>query len=124
MNTTPVRYIGRRPVYREGAYGSGIVFIQGETQRVPADLAARLLRHGDVYVAGADAGATEAVPNKASVRADDEYLQDLRDTVAVMDKPALETYARTHFKIELDRRKGVGALRQQVTQLIDHYGVA
>ena len=124
MNTTPVRYIGHRPVYREGAYGSGIVFRQGETQRLPAGLATRLLRHADVYVAGADEGATDAVEDRTQARSDDAHLQELRDTIVLMDKAVLETYARTHFKIDLDKRKGVGALRQQVLHLIDLYGVA
>ena len=51
-------------------------------------------------------------------------LQDMRDAIAVMGKDALASYAGAHFKIDLDKRKGVEALRAQVTQLVDQFGVA
>lgn len=122
MNTKPICYVGRRPVYRDGAYGSGIVFQQGETKLVPADLAAKLLRHPDVYVPGVEAGAVPVELKEPVKQTQDESTQDLRDTIAFMDKDALETFAKTNFKIDLDKRKSVNALRQHVTQLVDQYG--
>jgi hypothetical protein len=122
MKTQPICYVGRRPSYREGAYGSGIVFQQGETKLVPTDLAAKLLRHPDVYVLGVEAGAEPVEVAQAPKQTQDESTQDLRDTIAFMDKDALETFAKTNFKIDLDKRKSVNALRQHVTQLVDQYG--
>lgn len=62
---------------------------------------------------------------------DSEHVQMLGDTieavadringelnVEVMDKEQLEMFAREHFKVELDRRKRIGALRKQVKRLI------
>ena len=43
-------------------------------------------------------------------------------TIQTMGKEALESYARTHFGQELDRRRSVESLRQQVTLLIDQFG--
>lgn len=118
-----VKYVGRRETYIERAYGSGIVFVQGETKPVPVDLAAKLLRHADVYVPGEPGPFTEAVEvAQAPKQTQDESTQDLRDTIAFMDKDALETFAKTNFKIDLDKRKSVNTLRQHVTQLVDQYG--
>ena len=127
MNTIAVRYVGRRPVYREGAYGSGIVFTQCETKLVPSDLANKLLRHTDVYVPGSASKDTTiaSVPDsvkKTDEQNEEEIMQSLRDSIQTMDKDALETYARTQFKIDIDKRRGLDKLRQQVTQLIDQYG--
>lgn len=119
-----VKYIGPRPSYKEGAYGSGLVFEQGQTLAVPASLASKLLKHADVYVVGDQ---TEALP--ADVQAPGQVVeneasktQPERDAVANMGKAALETYARTHFRVDLDKRKSLPDLRAQVTGLIDQYG--
>ena len=124
--TTPVKYIGRRPVCRDGAYGSGLIFTQGETKLVPDDLATKLLRHADVYVPGDAKGATKPQDEQAKpkTQTEEEMLQDLRDTVSQMDKDALESYARTNFNVELDNRKSVASLRQSVNQMLDQYGPA
>lgn len=122
---TPIKYIGHRKQYREGAYGSGLIFTQGETLNVEDDaLAAKLLKHKDVYVRGDAEEATETVAKAKTVAQDDEEdkAQDARDAIARMNKDALETYAKTHFSVDLDKRKSVDALRQHVTQLFDQYG--
>ena len=122
--TLPVKYIGRRATYRDGACGTGLVFAQGETKMVPAEAARKMLRHSAVYVAGEVKGATQALHVVKVDTTEEDLLQDLRDTVAYMDKESLETYARTNFKIDLDKRKSILNLRQQVTQLLDQYGAA
>lgn len=121
---TPIKYIGHRKQYREGAYGSGLIFTQGETLNVEDDaLAAKLLKHKDVYVRG-DSDEATTVQKAKPVEQDDEEdkAQDARDAIARMNKGALETYAKTHFGVDLDKRKSVDALRQHVTQLFDQYG--
>ena len=40
-----------------------------------------------------------------------------------MDKDALEQFAKTHFQIDLDKRKGLSNLRLQVVGLIDQFGM-
>lgn len=119
---TPIKYIGHRAFYREGAYGSGVEFAQGETKLVPPELAVKLLRHPDVYVSGEVEGADEAVVVEKKYD-DEEDTQAARDTIALMDKAALETFAKTHFSVDLDKRKSVDSLRQQVTNLVDQFGV-
>lgn len=115
-----IRYIGKRPDYLDGTYGTRIVFVQGESRMVPADVAKKMLRHPDVYELGEDGAPVATLP---PVKDKEEDVQDMRDALAHMDKDALTTYAHTHFQLKLDKRKDVGALRTQVTQLIDQYGV-
>ncbi len=121
-----IKYVGRRPRYREGAYGSGIGFAQGETVLVPDDLGAKLLRHPDVYVRGAEneAAAVRIAATEDRARDEADSLQELHDSIALMDKAALETFAKTHFSVTLNRRQRVESLRQQVAGLVDRFGVA
>lgn len=124
---TPVKYIGHRDTYRDGAYGTGIVWARGETKPVPSAKAAMMLRHKDVYALGqAEVSAPlPAVKDKTGQSAEqvEEELQAQRDAVALMDKNSLKAYAQTNFRIDLDGRRSVADLRAQVTQLIDQYGV-
>lgn len=121
----PVKYIGKREVYREGAYGSGLVFVQDQTINIEdEELARKMLRHADVYVRG-DAKKAEITAAKVddSKKDDDENeQQDVRDSIANMSKGALQEYAKTHFSATVDMRKTVGELRAHVTSLYDQFG--
>ena len=120
MTTTSVKYIGKRATYIEGAYGTGIHFTQGESKLVPTDKARLMLRHKDQYMPG-NVDAEVAVVSEVKEN-DEENAQDMRDAIAIMDKGALSTYAKTHFSVKLDQRKDVGMLRSQVTGLVDQFG--
>lgn len=122
-NLIPVQYVGRRERYTDGTYGTRIEWVQGQVQMVPADKARLLLRHPDVYVQAEAAEDTpvaslESKPEKQ----DDDQTQELRDAVALMDKDALEQYAKVNFQVDLNKRLGVEKLRTQVIGLIDQYG--
>lgn len=119
---TPIKYIGHRNEYREGCYGSGLVFIKGQTINIEDDeLARKLLKHKDIYVLGDSKGAIVAY-QEIKV-ADDESQQDMRDSIANMPKDALKMFAKNTFSAELDMRKSVGDLRAHVTGLFDQFGV-
>jgi hypothetical protein len=122
MTDVAVRYEGPRATYREGAYGSGLVWAQGETKLVPEALATKLLRHAPVYVPGDKKAAPKRAETIAAQQPPHEDTQEVRDALNAMDKDALEAYARTQFRVELDKRKSVQSLRGQVTQLVDQYG--
>lgn len=119
----PIKYIGKRPTYRDGAYSTGIEWVQGQTQRVPADRARLMLRHPDVYVPGDDAVTDVAVVAPLQAQEDADTTQEARDAIATMNKDALETYAKTHFQIDIDKRLGVEKLRARVAGLVDQYGL-
>lgn len=116
---TPIKYIGHRATYRDGAFGTGIEFSQGGTEMVPDDKARLMLRHPSVYVLG-DGVATH---DASSPVEDVDSLQDSRDAVMAMDKDALKNYAKTHYRINLDGRMSVGDMRTKVVGLIDQYGI-
>ena len=121
MDQVSVKYIGKRAQYTDGTYGTRILFIQGESRLVPIDKARLMLKHPDVYVPGEADAVAAVIPEEQAKKPDDE-TQDMRDAIAIMDKVALEAYAKTNFRVNIDRRKNVGALRAEVTGLVDRFG--
>lgn len=138
---TLITYFGKRETYRDGLFETG-EWKQGETKPVHDDVALKMLRHSDQYKratlddsaspkrhesAGAKSSApdeTETVGKKPDSQPDDEEeTQSMRDSVTVMNKDALRTFAKTHFSANIDHRIGVEKMRTQVLGLIDQYGV-
>lgn len=120
MEHVSVKYIGRRPFYVEGAYGTRITFMQGQSRLVPADKARLMLKHPDVYVPGTADAPIAVVPE---VKAEGEDLQDLRDSIAaISDKTALSDFTQAKYGIKLDKRKPIEELRLQAIGLVDQYG--
>lgn len=121
---TPIKYIGHRENYREGCYGSGLVFDRDQTINVDDDLARKLLKHKDVYVLGdADESNSTSTPKQKPADDEDDSQQNMRDSIAVMTKAALTEFAKTHFNADLNQRQSVGDMRIQVTGLVDQFGV-
>lgn len=123
MEKVAVKYIGKRENYTEGTYGSRIEFKQGQSVLVPVELANKLLRHPDVYVPGNEKKAEVVEIVQKDTNEPDE-VQNVRDQIASMDKVGLESFAKVNFNIDLDKRKGVENLRQQVIGLVDQFGAA
>jgi hypothetical protein len=116
----PVKYIGPRENYIDGAFGSGIAFIKGETRMVPADLARQMYVHKTVYVPG------EVVSDMATAKVgatEEDDAQDLRDSISNMDKASIAQFVKTHFQQEVDKRQSLTALRSHATGLVDQFGV-
>ncbi len=129
---TPIKYIGHRETYREGCYGSGLVFAKGQTLNVDDDtLAKKLLKHKDVYTLGEAAepgvivdAAKDPDKSKAPDKdKDEDPAQDMRDSIMTMNKEALETFAKTHFSVDIDKRQNLSDLRTKVVGLFDQFGV-
>lgn len=124
----PVKYIGKRPTYKDGTYATGIIFEQGETKMVPQDVALKMYGHKDVYAPGVAAGAAPAeakAPAKDKDADTEQSLQDARDLVnAMQDKKALIDYAKTNFAgHQIHHSTGIDKVRQTVLGLIDQYGI-
>ena len=118
-DTVSVKYIGARAEYTDGTYGTRIHWFRGESKMVPADKAAMLLRHKDVYTEGEADAPTPKLPAEKDP---DDDVQDLRDSIATMSKESVLTYAQTHFNMKLDKRQSVENLRTAATQLVDQFG--
>lgn len=126
MQMIPIKYIGHRETYRDGCYGSGLVFAKGQTINIEDEaLARKLLRHADVYVLGdeGDAGANPLLAIKADDDSDADPAQDMRDSIMAMDKSALGAFAKTHFSVDIDKRQNLSDLRTKVVGLFDQFGV-
>lgn len=116
----PVKYIGPREIYADGAFGSGILFVKGETRMVPADLARQMYAHTSVYVPGAPVSDL-AVPKEPP--SEEESVQDMRDSIATMNKAAIKQFVKVHFNHDVDQRQSLVSLRSQATSLVDQFGV-
>ena len=117
-----VKYIGKRETYIDGAYNSGTQFERGVSRPIPAALAAKLLRHPDVYVPGDAIPLPSVAPDAPKQDNTEDDNQDIRDAIATMGKDALITYAKTHFNQNLGKNNSVETLRSKVTGLFDQFG--
>lgn len=121
----PVRYVGHRPEYTDGAYETGICWQRGETKMVPEDKANLMLRHPDVYELGEAEGAAVPEVNKATEE-DDTEEDYARDSIRQMNRKAtLIDFAKTNFNVELDTgsRVKVADLQAECIRLVDQFGM-
>lgn len=142
--TTAIAYIGKKP-FTDRLYGSGLDFEPSQVREVPNELARSFLKHADLFAkVEAPQGEPITPPNddepptkpqddteellalqaeKDKAKAQDENnLQDLFVQVSVMDKNALEQFARDHYQVDLNKRKAVETLREEVIGLINQFG--
>lgn len=121
---TPIKYVGKRPTYIDGMYGTHTAFVQGETVMVDSAIAAKMLRHPDQYELGKAKGAAPAVeqPAEKPVK-EDEATQDMRDQINIMDKDSLKQMAWERYQQKFAGNPSVETLRAKVTQLVDQFGV-
>ena len=123
-----IRYVGVRDLHEDHLYGTRLAWLPGQVHNVDAAIAVRMLMHKDVYER-ADVEANKPVSGKSNQveqeqeRVQEQQLDDTRSASAIMDKDALEQFAKTHFQIDLDKRKGLSNLRSQVIGLIDQFGM-
>lgn len=137
--TTAIRYIGKKP-FTDRLYGSGLDFEPSQVREVPSELARSFLKHADLFEKveapqgepitppnkppqddTAELLALQAEKDKAKTQ-DENNLQDLFVQVSVMDKNALEQFARDHYQVDLNKRKAVETLREEVIGLINQFG--
>ena len=144
-----VTYIGRREFYKDRIYGTGLEFEQGQTRRMPAEVARKFLKHADQFEVAAEAppepnqaDKTEADKTEADKQDDDtaaileaarlakevetkklDEMQALYDQVAIMDKAALSHFAKTNYRQDINARHTLVDLRAEVTGFIDRFGV-
>ncbi len=120
----PVEYIGPRPSYTDGLYGTRIFWEAiGAVQLVPESIAAKMVSvNKDVYRLGDYAGQSAPVLAAKPDTQEQDNRQELDTVIQTMDKVALEGYARQNFGRELDRRNSLDSLRSQVKMLVDQFG--
>lgn len=99
--TTPIQYVGAKPVFRDTLFGTGLEWEPGQTHGVPAEVARHMLRFPTFVEGSADAADQVAdIPPKDPLEAEerDEPLVHLE----TLTKADLLQYAHRHFGVELD----------------------
>lgn len=131
MKFVRIQYNGRKP-YRDRT-SLRLTWEPGEKNLVsPADAKA-LLRFVEFTEAEAspesDATTDEAMEantrqQQVEAKQKDEHVEKeaVLTLVESWDKNQLEAYARQHYAVELDKRRAVGALRQEVSILVEQFG--
>lgn len=129
MQTESIAYIGQREQHRDSTYGTGD-WVNGQVKRVAVSIAAKMLRHPDVYVVGPVAekhdGAVDVVmeaPEKSEDELAGEAVQQALDAVQAMEADALHEFVQRNFNMKLDRRKSTANLRIDAQQLIHQFGL-
>ena len=135
-----VQSIGRKPVYADHLYGTGLNFEHGQVRNLPANVAQKFLRHGDMFAEAelSEVATTAEAPSDQQDDTDQQLeearrrealeqekqnrLHDLRQQIGNMNKDALAEYAMNNYRQSLDKRASVGTLRQQVIGMVDQYG--
>lgn len=119
-----VEYCGRRVPHTDGLYGTRIEWdAVGAVRLVPEDVARKMVAiNHDVYREGTYSGEAEPAPQPPAPQID-HNRQELDILIQTMDKDALEGYAQLHFRQNLDKRRTVETLRQEVTRLVDQFGM-
>lgn len=127
--TVFIEYVGKTDEYLDALYGTGL-WVKNQIKEVLGEVARKMLEHPDQYV---EVDVQE--PNIASVPAEpvgeikakqedeDSLEQRARDSVARMDRDSLREFIATNYRVSVDRRMGVSALREQAVRLIDQFGL-
>jgi NAD(P)-dependent dehydrogenase (short-subunit alcohol dehydrogenase family) len=134
-----VRYIGKKPEWKDRLYESGLVFTTGQARTVPEGIARRFLRHGDLFVPMVDTdGMTDVIPAEPAVDDTAELLEearakaaeknrkemDLADLHRAVDQMDFDTLAEfsARYGRKTDRRRSLERNREAAHQLIDRFG--
>jgi hypothetical protein len=142
--TIGVTYTGGERPFVDRIYRSRLSFEPGQTRELPADLAAKFLRHQDVFQPAGQKDDT-ATPKKdaqkpagqkddtdekleAAKKAEEERRAkenarfELHQQIDKMDKQALRDYAKEKFGHGFVGNVGEAKMREQVKGLIDQFG--
>jgi hypothetical protein len=128
-----VSYIGRRESWLDNQYGTGLSFVVGQSRTVPGDVAAKLLRHQDLFELSGmtDLGADDTADLLNTANSSKTQEQEatnrrfnLLADVMNMNKQSLTDFAFMHYQQKLNNRDAVADLRSQVAGLIDQYGIS
>jgi hypothetical protein len=135
----PVKYTGRETPFIDRLYGSSLPFNPGQTRVVTdLELAAKLLRHEDVFTRGEDSATApeptkpagddtaalleDAGKNKKALQETENLRMDLVESLNAMDKDALQAFALEKFSQKVPKNLSVDNMRAKVVELLDQFG--
>ena len=138
-----VTYTGNDDPYKDRIYRSGLTFAPGQTRMLPAPLAARFLRHADVFKRAGDDEAEAAVQAQPTESADQDTTkvleqqkqeQDVQrqqedarfallDSIDSMKREAVIEWAEQHYGQKIPGNVSVAKARDMARAFIDQYGM-
>lgn len=133
-----IQYIGIKPMFVDGLYGSGLTFTPTQRRVVPVSVAEKLLKHpefrkvvknnvrvGELQVVDADVNqeAAKALIKKEKTDEEQNKLFDELEVVNRMNTKGVLKYARENYDMKLDETLGLPKLREEVASLIHRFGV-
>lgn len=126
MNFVPIKYIGRKD-YRDRT-SLRQSWQPGDTKLVPEQDAKKLLQFAEFEHSKAKAKPAELEQAKTAQKVADQAkhdakrdLENVQVSIDQMDKDALEAYAK-NYSVDLDKRRSLASLRQEVNNLIELHG--
>jgi hypothetical protein len=142
--TQAVTYTGNDTPFIDRIYRSRLTFDPGQTRVVPIALAARFLRHSDIFEeAGSDGDTAGAATGQAlAQQPDDTAIQleaakkseeELRlqeearfsvlQQIEKMDKQALRDWTKQTYKQDLPGNLGLDNMRERVRGFVGQFGL-
>ena len=138
-----VTYTGNDDPYKDRIYRSGLTFTPGQTRVMPAPLAARFLRHSDVFKQAGDDAAKAVEQTKQPESTDQDTAQVLEqqkqeqdeqrqlddarfallDSIESMDRTAVIAWADQHYRQKIPGNVSVAKAREMARGYIDQYGM-
>lgn len=129
VNMVLVRYVGKRDYWEDNLYNTGLSFSTDQERDLPASVAAKLLKHGDLFLAvGGSVSSEGDIEIEAQQEASKEEDNDVQhyevlDQIERMDKQALIQFAAGRYQVKIDARKGEESVRSEVVELVNKFGV-
>lgn len=129
VNMVLVRYVGKRDYWEDNLYNTGLSFSTDQERDLPASVAAKLLKHGDLFLAvGGSVSSEGDIEIEAQQEASKEEDSDVQhyevlDQIERMDKQALIQFAAERYQVKIDARKGAESVRSEVVELVNKFGV-
>lgn len=151
--TVAVTYVGAENPFKDRIYRTGLTFLPGQTRLVPPEIAARFLRHVDVFKPGekestegtAKTAGKAIASSKADTspipvddtgkllaqneqKKDEQREQDgarfaLMDQIDAMDRKGVIEWAQDNYKQKIPANLSVAKAREMAKGFIDQYGM-
>lgn len=120
--TIPIGYCGKKDEETDHLYGTGLVWNPGTVHDVPADKAALLLNHPDVWYdtrtpevqAKKPVAPVAAAPKRTAEEEVTTAEVDLPRNFEELSIPELDAFSVRNFNISLDQTQPIEKLREEV----------
>ena len=120
-STISIKYIGARPQYTDGIYGTNVSWKKDESKMVPIAQANKMLKHADVWV---DGDVVDEITDEKKDEDDELNLEAVKVAVKQLNRKApLIEFAKNNFSVNLKKQDTVASLQEQCINLIDRFGM-